>query len=1783
MKLLKGRKQKVARFLSITSVIAIVFAAGTFFTQTSHNAYAAVDRGLDAGNAVIDRTSVPGQTILLYKTTGTSTFKAPTSVTNVRVMVIAGGGSGGSDNAGGGGAGGFIENTNFAVTPGQATTVTVGAGGASPGSAAGKGTNGSNSVFGSLTAIGGGGGGFHGGPSGNDGGSGGGGGGTGSAGVGGAGTVSQGNNGGSISGIVATGRAAGGGGAGAVGANGTSAGPGAGGTGKSSDITGTATLYAGGGGGAGRSDSGNQMGGALGGDGGGGKGSGNNGAAGAGAVNTGGGGGGGSIGAGLVEGGAGGSGIVVVRFATQNWPDPGGIASGIFTWQRADDGSSTGALWKDVSGNGSDATQGTVSSQPTFAANGINFNPAFQFDGTDDFLAVNKSFTAATAGEEMFAAVLPESTAGANILGMGNVANTTATEEFRYINNTLQFGAAPSYTAITSPTATSGFPQIANAHRFKDNTTPAKLHVNGSEVASGTVNARPSIDRIDIGARRIQANDNQTFKGLMAEILLFNRELTAAERQRVTSYLGIKYGTTLSHDYLDSAGTKIWDYAANATYNNDIAGIGRDDTTSLNQKQSKSVNSGSLVTIGRGDIAATNQANSNTFANDKTFMTWGHDTGSTAQATAVTGTSYARMARIWKSTTTGTVGQIKVQIPTSSITRSNAVLLISDTPSFDNTSQVVTMTTSGANYEALATFSGTKYFTFASPAGSDIEFVSKTATDSSNTAITTYTPGQPLEYHLVVKNNGPDAAGTVTVTDTLPAGIVPTASGATGSGWSCSVSGQTVTCTRATLASGATAPEILIEATIASSVTGTKTNTATASVANDPNLSNNNASRALDAQPEADLSITKAHTGTATAGQPLTYDFVVTNDGPSDVSSFTVTDTLDANLTYQSSSPNICSASSQDVTCTGAALPAGQTATFTMTVGVDAGYGGGGITNTGTVSPPNGTTDPNSSNNSSTDNTNVTVSTDLAISKSHTGNFIAGDNNTFTISVTNNGPSSTVAGGISITDTLDEDFAYVSAIGTDWTCSHNNGTVTCSYGAVLASAATAPPITLTVLVDSIAKGSTDNTAEVTATTPDPDLANNTSTDAVTITSEADLGITKAHVGTAFTAGQQEQYTFTVTNSGPSADTPSYTITDTLPTGVSFVSATGDASCSASGQDVTCTGGGIGAGDPAQVTTITVAIAGSATGTLTNTAAVAPAAGTTDPNAANNTSTDNAPVEPNADLSITKAHSGNLTAGTNQNYILTVHNAGPSNVSSFTITDTLNSNLTYVSATGATCSASGQDVTCTGGAINSGDDAIVTLTVSVTASAVTGLSISNTANVTPPAGVNDPDATNNSSSVSNTIAGSADLAIQKTHTGNFMAGTNGDFTITVTNNGPSDVDSFTVTDVLPASLTYVSASGDGTCAASGQTVTCSGPEVDPTDTATITLTVAVAPSFTGATLANTASVTSSVPDPDTSNNSSTDTVTLDQAQADLAATKVAQGPLVAGQPITYRFTVTNNGPDNAGAVKIDDPLPAALSYQSFANVTGSWSCSASGQDVTCTLGILNNGDTATVDVTMLVAQDAPDSVTNNAAVNFNGTDTSANTPSATDSVDHSADLGVKIEREDKVYHSGEQVLYTYVITNSGPSAANDVVVKDTIPSGLIIDGISKTGFGEGTILSWADEILFPSVSAADNPFNCSLAGSDLECTASPLMVGTYNLYVTAHIADGFTGQLSNALTISSSTPDPNPNNNEYVDTISDIQPAPGLSNTGQSLLGWGGGALVLATAGILLYRGRVRRT
>jgi mucin-19 len=274
----------------------------------------------NAGNTT-DRTftiTVNAPVITSYTSTGSTTFTAPSGLTAVRVLVQAAGGGGAGYVGGGGGAGGQVEVSSFPVSPGSSYTVTVGGGGVGGDGANSTsndpGDSGQNSVFGSLTAIGGGGGAFHiaggAGATGIAGGCGGGGGGShGSSSTGGAATQPSqpGTSGSSGFGFAGTGSfsTAGCGGGGGGGTAGSGATPATidgrpGGAGRSSDITGSSVQRGGGGGGA-------SHGGGAGAAGAGGGGAGNSGP---GTTNTGGGGAGGLTSA----GGSGGSGIVIVRY-----------------------------------------------------------------------------------------------------------------------------------------------------------------------------------------------------------------------------------------------------------------------------------------------------------------------------------------------------------------------------------------------------------------------------------------------------------------------------------------------------------------------------------------------------------------------------------------------------------------------------------------------------------------------------------------------------------------------------------------------------------------------------------------------------------------------------------------------------------------------------------------------------------------------------------------------------------------------------------------------------------------------------------------------------------------------------------------------------------------------------------------------------------------------------------------------------------------------------------------------------------------------------------------------------------------------------------------------------------------------------------------------------------------------------------------------------------------------------------------------------------------------------
>ena len=179
---------------------------------------------------------------------------------------------------------------------------------------------------------------------------------------------------------------------------------------------------------------------------------------------------------------------------------------------------------------------------------------------------------------------------------------------------------------------------------------------------------------------------------------------------------------------------------------------------------------------------------------------------------------------------------------------------------------------------------------------------------------------------------------------------------------------------------------------------------------------------------------------------------------------------------------------------------------------------------------------------------------DLTISKIHAGDFTQGQvGASYTIIVTNSGTAT--SGPVTVTDMIPTGLMPTAIAGTGWTCTQPSGP--CTRGNALVASSSYPAITLTVNVAANAPGTLTNTAMV-AGGGETNTANDTAIDSTTINAAAvpDLSITKTHVGSFMQGQAGATYTVAVTNTGTAATTGTTTVTDNLPVGLTFLSATG---------------------------------------------------------------------------------------------------------------------------------------------------------------------------------------------------------------------------------------------------------------------------------------------------------------------------------------------------------------------------------------------------------------------------------------------------------------------------------------------------------------------------------------------------------------------------------------------------------------------------------------------------
>lgn len=481
---------------------------------------------------------------------------------------------------------------------------------------------------------------------------------------------------------------------------------------------------------------------------------------------------------------------------------PGGITTDLALWLKANEGLSytdgqSVSSWQDQ-GRGSDVRPHTSGQEPTYRDNAnknVNFNPVIEFDNTFSSFSLDSSYTYDDTStefligdfgyytQEIFIVLIPDDTVVTNSfgfmdlicgdshldtnstdttgLGFGDFTGRVSNEVICYAHDIYNTQLSPPDGYAVAQTGSASYDNVGIINtRNNAANTQQELYYNANDIET-TQNDIPEYMNSSDTRFWIARSEGweATTNARIAEVISYSVRKTdtdlTQERNRIQSYLAVKYGITLgvngaSQDYVNSDGTVIWDVntgiPAEDVFNYDIAGFGRDDVSDLYQKQSRSVNNAldgatrgqGVLTMGITSIYDTNNLNPNTL-NDKEFLLWGNDgidlddpalvvdvdlsESITPTISGGTWVEFNGIARTWKVIENGgDIPSVEVAILTSAVRTAappNGIYLmfISDTPNFDPTAEyrVMSESTNELGEAILKTnydFDNTKYITF---------------------------------------------------------------------------------------------------------------------------------------------------------------------------------------------------------------------------------------------------------------------------------------------------------------------------------------------------------------------------------------------------------------------------------------------------------------------------------------------------------------------------------------------------------------------------------------------------------------------------------------------------------------------------------------------------------------------------------------------------------------------------------------------------------------------------------------------------------------------------------------------------------------------------------------------------------------------------------------------------------------------------------------------------------------------------------------------------------------
>ncbi|WP_167021447.1 gliding motility-associated C-terminal domain-containing protein [Chitinophaga sp. Cy-1792] len=960
--------------------------------------------------------------------------------------------------------------------------------------------------------------------------------------------------------------------------------------------------------------------------------------------------------------------------------------------------------------------------------------------------------------------------------------------------------------------------------------------------------------------------------------------------------------------------------------------------------------------------------------------------------------------------------------------------------------------------------------------------ISRRATlEIRKTAPATIVAGNNIQYTVEVVNHGPSSTHDVTIKDNIPAGILNATWTAVATNGAVIKSGNTGTGNILLTADITNDPTAKITITISGQVSPAFTGTSiqnTASVLNPSDIgpSGDTAVVNTTVTREADLRIIKSGAANQAAGEATDYQLQIVNLGPSNATGVTIADILPAgilNATWTATATgnvaNMSPASGTGNVNITADIPGDGSSAVTVNIsGITspASVNGATITNTATVALPagSGVTDPVLSNNTSTVSATVDNDPVVRIAKSGPATAEVGDTIRYRVVISNGGSGN-------ITGALIEDNVPSTVSVFSWTAS-GTGTaaVTGATSGTTNTVSTTGDIpvgsgnTIVLMIDGVVTESVGtlivNTAAVTAGT------HKESSVTTTVNNSADIRVQKSGPATA-AAGQGISYTLQVYNNGPRSANH-IRIQDVIPAAVNSVTwsaiATGNATIMGSARvdssgnviDMPAT---IAAGSGNYITfQVTGIIDGATTVTSILNSLAAADSVRVDVNPLNNLSTITTTITKQTSVTVQKSGPQQAVAGNTIAYTLTVGNNGPSDAIGLNIRDAipaaiLNPSWTVLVQGGASVTGpfSGTGNVNTTVNIPGGADNLVA--VAVTGS-IDPNTVGDITNVVLAGNTTIPDV---SDTLVTHVSRLTRLDIRKTGPATITAGDYLTYTISVTNNGPSDALGMQITDTIDSRLsnvTWTATATPGATVSSGSSGTgphiLVGGNITAAGNGTILITVngMVAPSATG-TIVNTATVTPG----DTSNKPVVSNVvnTVIMSRPVLTIRKSAPSSADAGELIAYQLVVSNIGLSKAVNAVISDNIPASLQQVTWTTQTLDTGAvihgatSGSGNAISLTADLQPNSSLV-VNITGKVDSSFAGNIVNTAIVQPSETGVTGDTSTVTTNVNLNPGLQI-LKTGPSAILSGQQINYVITVTNAGPSNATNAAIRDIVPAGV----------------------------------------------------------------------------------------------------------------------------------------